>query len=103
MKSALNPLKWFVLLPKWRLRTGLLFLLLAGFQISAAERLTLNFDPDWKFIKSDPAGAAKGHSTGGEIRDDNWNCCLAACCSQFRIAPPLKSRFHRACQNCDLF
>src|SRR6185369_14342532 len=24
----------------------------------AGERLTLNFNPDWKFIKADPAGAA---------------------------------------------
>src|SRR5215470_19493808 len=27
--------------------------------IRAAERLTLNFNPDWKFIKADPAGAAQ--------------------------------------------
>jgi len=26
-------------------------------QVAAAQRLTLNFNPDWKFIKSDPAGA----------------------------------------------
>jgi beta-galactosidase len=33
-------------------------LLFAGYGL-AAERLTLNFNPDWKFIKSDPAGAAE--------------------------------------------
>lgn len=36
-------------------------LLLASFTLGvfAAERQTLNFDPDWKFTKSDPAGAAQ--------------------------------------------
>src|SRR5512144_631095 len=27
-------------------------------RVSAAQRLTLNFNPDWKFIKADPAGAS---------------------------------------------
>ena len=32
---------------------------LGGLSVSAAERLTLNFDPDWKFLKADPAAAAQ--------------------------------------------
>src|SRR5262245_5692618 len=39
-------------------RLTILVALIAG-QILAAERLTLNFNPDWKFIKGDPAGAAQ--------------------------------------------
>lgn len=34
----------------------LLMLLLAAFELQAEPRLVLNFDPDWKFIKADPAG-----------------------------------------------
>lgn len=33
------------------------FALLAA-TLPAAERLTLNFNPDWRFIKDDPAGAS---------------------------------------------
>jgi beta-galactosidase len=39
------------------MRPAGLALLLAGSAL-AAERLTLNFNPDWRFTKSDPAGAA---------------------------------------------
>src|SRR5436190_1969642 len=34
---------------------GLLFLFAQS--VSAGERQTLNFNPDWKFVKADPAGA----------------------------------------------
>jgi beta-galactosidase len=43
-----------------------LLLLLAGHGW-ASERLTLNFNPDWKFIKSDPAGAAEPR-----FNDSGW-------------------------------
>jgi beta-galactosidase len=33
-------------------------LFLSALPVMSAERLTLNFDPDWKFIKADPAGAS---------------------------------------------
>jgi beta-galactosidase len=36
----------------------LLALLLLATEPLGAERLTLNFNPDWKFVKADPAGAA---------------------------------------------
>ena len=44
-------------------RCGWIFLLAVGLTLSgvrggAAERLTLNFNPDWKFIKADATGAA---------------------------------------------
>ena len=43
----------------------LLFFLMAG-AASADERLTLNFDPGWKFIKADPANAFQaGFNDGG--------------------------------------
>src|ERR1035437_2684046 len=45
----------------------LLFFLMAG-AASANERLTLNFDPAWKFIKADPAGAATA-----DFNDDGWS------------------------------
>ncbi len=35
-----------------------LTLLLLTATLSAAERLTLNFNPDWRFLKDDPAGAS---------------------------------------------
>jgi beta-galactosidase len=38
-----------------------LVLLALGSVHVAAERLTLNFNPDWKFIKADPSGAAVPH------------------------------------------
>src|SRR5262245_27207803 len=34
-------------------------LLSLSVSLRAADRLTLNFNPDWKFIRSDPAGAAE--------------------------------------------
>ena len=40
----------FILMAVWLLGFGTV-------SIPAAERLTLNFNPDWKFIKADPAGA----------------------------------------------
>lgn len=39
------------------IRLALSLLLLAA-SLSAAERLTLNFNPDWRFLKDDPAGAS---------------------------------------------
>ncbi|HEY0865652.1 MAG TPA: DUF4982 domain-containing protein [Lacunisphaera sp.] len=39
------------------MRIPLLFVLLAGLAL-ADGRQTLNFNPDWKFVKADPAGAA---------------------------------------------
>src|SRR5882724_8354728 len=39
------------------LRTSLLFIFLAAFPTIAAERLTLNFDPGWKFLKADNTNA----------------------------------------------
>lgn len=43
----------------------LLFFLMAG-AASADERLTLNFDPGWKFIKADPTNAFQaGFNDGG--------------------------------------
>ncbi len=38
---------------------ALFSLLLAGVPVQADDRLNLNFDPDWKFIKADPANAAE--------------------------------------------
>lgn len=40
------------------LQRWLLLSFLAAPAVFAGERQTLNFDPDWKFIKSDPAGAS---------------------------------------------
>ncbi|HXU75301.1 MAG TPA: glycoside hydrolase family 2, partial [Methylomirabilota bacterium] len=34
------------------------FLISLSQPVLSAERLTLNFNPDWKFLKADPAGAA---------------------------------------------
>ncbi len=45
-------------LPKWCLWGSLLLLFLAAPALFAGERLTLNFDPDWQFIKADPSGAS---------------------------------------------
>ena len=39
------------------LPVAIFLLLLGGFVARADERLNLNFDPDWKFIKADPANA----------------------------------------------
>jgi beta-galactosidase len=43
------------------------FLLLGAVPLAAAERLTLNFDQDWKFIKADPSGAYRT-----EFDDGAW-------------------------------
>jgi beta-galactosidase len=40
-------------------RLSVLFLLLFLCSVHAAERLTFNFNPDWKFIRADEAGAAE--------------------------------------------
>jgi beta-galactosidase len=48
------------------LAVGILVLLTLA-PLSAAERLTLNFNPDWKFIKNDPAGASQPG-----FNDDGW-------------------------------
>ncbi len=47
--------------PQWRilLAIGMAAAFLGHASIRAAERLTLNFNPDWKFIKADSAGAAE--------------------------------------------
>ena len=45
-------------LPKKCLRAWLLLLFLSASSLVSAERLTLNFDPDWKFTKADPTNAA---------------------------------------------
>jgi beta-galactosidase len=45
----------------------LLFFLMAG-AASADERLTLNFDPGWKFIKADPTNAFQAG-----FNDDGWS------------------------------
>jgi beta-galactosidase len=44
-------------LPKWLLWKALLCCVLSGQTVSAGERLTLNFNHDWKFLKADPPGA----------------------------------------------
>jgi beta-galactosidase len=44
---------------EWILLLGVVMFLLLGGQGFAAERLTLNFNPDWRFTKSDPTGAAE--------------------------------------------
>jgi beta-galactosidase len=44
---------------------GFVFLFLHS--ISAGERLTLNFNPDWKFIKADPSGAFRS-----DFDDTSW-------------------------------
>jgi beta-galactosidase len=49
-----------------RCAAGLGFVLFSGIAF-AAEGLTLNFDPDWKFIKADPAGAA-----APQFDDSGW-------------------------------
>src|SRR5258708_15667841 len=40
--------------------------------LRADERINLNFDPDWKFIKSDPAGAQ-----AVDFNDHDWNVVSA--------------------------
>ena len=40
-----------------RMAPGVLVLCAAASSLFAGERLTLNFNPDWKFIKADPPGA----------------------------------------------
>jgi beta-galactosidase len=42
----------------WIFLLGVALVLSLLTRVSAAERLTLNFNPDWKFIKADPAGAS---------------------------------------------
>jgi beta-galactosidase len=49
-----------------RCAAGLGFLLFSGIAF-AAEGVTLNFDPDWKFIKADPPGAS-----AAEFDDSGW-------------------------------
>jgi len=49
-----------------RCAAGLGFVLFSGSAV-AAEGLTLNFDPDWKFIKADPPGAA-----AAQFDDSGW-------------------------------
>ncbi|MCX6955133.1 MAG: DUF4982 domain-containing protein [Verrucomicrobia bacterium] len=44
--------------PARPLRCALLASALLAATLSAAERLTLNFNPDWRFLKDDPAGAS---------------------------------------------
>ena len=41
---------------------------LAAMRVTAGERLTLNFNPDWRFIKSDPSGA-----TAPDFDDSAWS------------------------------
>src|SRR5208282_695249 len=40
-----------------RMVVAVLFFCAAASSLFAGERLTLNFNPDWKFIKDDPPGA----------------------------------------------
>jgi len=49
-----------------RCAAGLGFVLFSGSAV-AAEGLTLNFDPDWKFIKADPPGAS-----AAQFDDSGW-------------------------------
>jgi len=44
-------------LPEWCLRTSLLLVFLSVITAVAEERLTLNFDPGWKFLKADNTNA----------------------------------------------
>ena len=55
------------LLPARLLRLAAAPLALFSATLSAAERLTLNFNPDWRFLKDDPAGA---HAPGFD--DKTW-------------------------------
>src|ERR1043166_694483 len=48
-----------------RLAAAWLLFMLA--QLSATERITLNFNPDWKFIKADPPGASEAN-----FNDNAW-------------------------------
>ena len=49
-----------------RCAAGLGFVLFSGIA-SAAEGVTLNFDPDWKFVKADPPGAS-----AAKFDDSGW-------------------------------
>ncbi len=44
-----------------------MLMLLSGTAVRAGERVTLNFNPDWKFIKADPAGAERP-----DFNDRSW-------------------------------
>jgi beta-galactosidase len=61
-----NKNRWAALL-MFFLCSPLLCLLLAAPKAGAGERLTLNFNNDWKFIKADLPGAAQPG-----FKDDNW-------------------------------
>jgi beta-galactosidase len=51
-----------------RLKTcATVWLLTAALVVSASDRLTLNFNPGWKFLKADPAGAQRP-----EFNDTDW-------------------------------
>ena len=52
----------------WTTRGLALLCLLLPSAAAAGERLVLNFNPDWKFTKSDPAGAA-----APDFDDSNWD------------------------------
>jgi beta-galactosidase len=58
--------------PKWVVVAGLSLLVLARPSAAAGERLTLNFNPGWKFIKADPPGAG-----GPEFDDSDWTTVSA--------------------------
>ena len=50
-----------------RFAFGILSLLLVSTSVFADDRLTLNFNPDWKFIKDDPASAQQR-----DFNDSGW-------------------------------
>src|SRR4051812_44729554 len=52
--------------------TPVLLTLFACTNALAGERVTLNFNPDWKFIKADPSGAAKTN-----FNDADWGTVSA--------------------------
>jgi hypothetical protein len=47
---------------------GLWLLASAAGSSAAGPRRTLNFNPDWKFIKADPSGAARP-----DYNDESWS------------------------------
>ncbi|HXC35972.1 MAG TPA: hypothetical protein VNV43_08870, partial [Candidatus Acidoferrales bacterium] len=51
---------------------GIFVLTLCAPKAIAQDRLTLNFDPDWKFIKANPAGAAQP-----DFDDSGWTTVSA--------------------------
>ena len=60
--------------PRWRtlLAVALAVTLFSYASAWASERLTLNFNPDWKFVKADPAGAAQP-----AFNDSGWTSVSA--------------------------